>query len=245
MGTLFANGQSRIQDAWKNYYVGADLVLGTFDGAGMACLYYIGWFADRPGLVHLAASAPTVNEQIEITIATKDESTYLANNHFYPGKYTITFEELRDLYRSMARKARRDYDFRSSDWRHSQSLTKCSVPPAAIAGVTQRLRWMYANDHLKSNHRRWRGGSRGLDFFIDLARGQLVRAVSTGFFADHAQYFRLWAGDADIVADARQHGFGCVSFSDHQISCGRRRRLARSLRGGRRPVCRRRAGTAS
>jgi hypothetical protein len=143
MGTLFVNDQSKIQEAWKNYYIGADLLLGTFDASGAALLYYIGWFAEAPGLVHfvqfpghhsigtgspnatawlnfrnhavnfnvkrsiyhayeasrMAASAPTVNSQIEITIATKGDSTYLAKDRYYPGKHAISFSELDELYR--------------------------------------------------------------------------------------------------------------------------------------------------
>jgi len=143
MGTLFVNEQSKIQEAWKNYYIGADLLLGTFDSSGMALLYYIGWFANVPGLVHfvqfpghhsigtgspnatawlnfrnhavnvgvkraiyhayeasrMAASAPTVNNQIEMTIATKEDSTYLAKQRYYPGRYSISFAELDELYR--------------------------------------------------------------------------------------------------------------------------------------------------
>ena len=143
MGRIFVDDQASIQAAWKNYYIGADLLLGTFDSAGQALLYYIGRYLDTPGLVHLvqfpghhsigtgsqnasawlnfrsqalnfgvkrslyhayeasrmAASAPTVNKEIEITIATNGESSYFAKERFYPGKFSISFTELEDMYR--------------------------------------------------------------------------------------------------------------------------------------------------
>ena len=38
---------------WQAYYVGADLLIGTFDYRGMALLYFIGNQENTPGLVHL------------------------------------------------------------------------------------------------------------------------------------------------------------------------------------------------
>jgi hypothetical protein len=38
---------------WQGYYVGADLLIGTFDYRGMALLYYIGRQENTSGLVHL------------------------------------------------------------------------------------------------------------------------------------------------------------------------------------------------
>jgi hypothetical protein len=143
IGRIFANDPVKIQEAWAHYYIGADLVIGTFDNSGAALLYYVGWFADKPGLVHfvqypghhsigtgspnatqwlnfrnhagncgvkraayhayeaskMAAAAPTVNNQIEITIATKNNSTYIAKDRYYPGWYGISFSELEELYR--------------------------------------------------------------------------------------------------------------------------------------------------
>lgn len=38
------------------------------------------------------------------------------------------------------------------------------------------------------------------------------------FFADHPKHFRFGSGQANIIAEAKQHGFGRSAFFDHDRS---------------------------
>ena len=142
MGRIFEDDPAKIQEAWRTYHIGADLLVGTFDDDGQAFLYYVGPIGGVHGFVHLfqfpghcaigtggpnasmwlnhrgqainlgvkrslyhayeasrmAASSPTVNKEIEITIATKDNHSYFAKDRSYPGAYSVSFAELDNLY---------------------------------------------------------------------------------------------------------------------------------------------------
>jgi len=174
-GRLFQNDPAKIQEAWKNYHIGAELLVGTFDDAGRALLYYIGTFADKPGWVHLldnpahgaigtgsynasawlcyrnqamnlgvkrsvyhafeasrmAASAPTVNDQIELTIATKTGSSYIAKDRCYPdGPYSVTFDELENLYSRYGPQDTEGLVFSQEGAQYPQSPRDVVLPPS-------------------------------------------------------------------------------------------------------------------
>jgi len=144
MGRVFQSDNDKIQEAWSRYYIGATLLIGTFDDEGQALLYYVGALEGAPGLVHfmqfpghcsigmglqnadawlnyrqqalnlgvkqslyhayeasrMAASAPSVNREIEITIALKDDHSYFGKDRSYPGRYMTSIVELEGMYRA-------------------------------------------------------------------------------------------------------------------------------------------------
>ncbi len=167
IGILFQDEPSKIQESWKNFYVGATLLIGTFDDDGQALLYYVGGMQDAPGLVHfmqfpghftigigsqnaeawlnyrnqalnlgvkqslyhafeasvMAASAPTVNREIEITIAMKDDTSYFGKNRNYPGKYSVSFAELNAMYKKYGPQRTEGISFMESTQPSPQSTT--------------------------------------------------------------------------------------------------------------------------